>query len=242
MVMPSVDLKEAARSLLGLDLTRSQLAAFEWYSQELQSWNERVNLTAITSPSEITVKHFLDSLTCLKAMNPHEGDRLVDVGTGAGFPGLPLKIVCPQLKVLLVEATEKKADFCRHVVQGLGLQSVQVVHARAEDLGQDQQYREQHAWAVARAVAGLSTLAEYLLPLVKIGGRAIAQKGETGPAEAHQAEAAIERLGGHLRRLRPVELPGVADTRYLVTMDKVAATPEAFPRRTGLPAKRPLGS
>lgn len=242
MVMPSANLEEAARSLLGLELNRQQLAAFDWYSRELQSWNERVNLTAITSPSEITVKHFLDSLTCLMAMSPRDGDRLVDVGTGAGFPGLPLKIVCPQLKVVLVEATEKKADFCRHVVQGLGLQGVEVLHARAEVVGQEPRHRERYAWAVARAVAGLSTLAEYLLPLVKIGGRAIAQKGETGPAEAHQAEAAIGWLGGHLLQLTPVELPGVADTRYLVTVDKVAATPETYPRRPGVPAKRPLAS
>jgi 16S rRNA (guanine527-N7)-methyltransferase len=233
-------LQDTARSVIGLHLTRAELAAFEWYADALLDWNERVNLTAITAPGEIEVKHFVDSLTCLLAMDLRKGDRLIDVGTGAGFPGLPLKIVRPQLRVVLVEATAKKVQFCQHVVAGLKLEGVDVLQARAEDLGHEPIHRQRYDWAVARAVAALPVLAEYLLPLTRIGGLAIAQKGETGPAEVHAAEEAINHLGGHVRQLRPIELPKVAESRYLVLIDKVAATPNLYPRRVGVPSKRPL--
>ena len=164
----------------------------------------------------------------------------MDVGTGAGFPGLPLRIACPALRVTLIEATGKKAEFCRHVVERLGLEGVEVVHGRAEDVGQDPEHRQRYDVAVARAVAAMPVLAEYLLPLVRLGGQAIAQKGESGPAEAHGAEAAIRLLGGRLRQVTPVELPGVAEARYLVMVEKVAATPPIYPRRAGLPGRRPL--
>jgi 16S rRNA (guanine527-N7)-methyltransferase len=239
VLAPSL-LKDTAQSVLGVRLTPAQLEAFEWYAGALLEWNEKVNLTAITAPGEIGIKHFVDSLTCLLAMDLRKGDRLIDVGTGAGFPGLPLKIVRPQLKVVLVEATAKKAQFCRHVVGGLGLEGVDVLHARAEAVGHDPDHRQAYDWVVARAVASLPVLAEYLLPLARIGGLVVAQKGETGPAEVHAAEAAIKHLGGHVRQLRKIELPKVADTRYLVLIDKVAATPAAFPRRPGVPSKKPL--
>jgi 16S rRNA (guanine527-N7)-methyltransferase len=234
------DLPDIARTRLGIHLSRRQLDAFAWYASELAAWNERFNLTAITDPAEIEVKHFLDSLSCLLALKPRAGDRMVDVGTGAGFPGLPLKIVLPWLPVTLVEATGKKAEFCRHVVEGLGLESVTVVHARAEDVGQMAEHRQTYHWAMARAVAQLQVLAEYLMPLVRLGGKAIAQKGETGPAEAHAAEGALHILGGRVQQLIPVELPRVPETRYLVVMEKTAATPSEYPRRAGVPARKPL--
>lgn len=237
---PPPQLQDVAQTRLGVSLSRRQLDAFAWYASELAAWNERFNLTAITDPAEIEVKHFLDSLSCLLALRPRAGERLVDVGTGAGFPGIPLKIVLPWLPVTLVEATGKKAEFCRHVVEGLGLDSVTVVHARAEDVGQMVEHRQVYHWAVARAVANLPVLAEYLMPLVRVGGKAIAQKGETGPAEAHAAEPALRILGGRVAQLIPVELPRVPETRYLVVMEKTAATPEEYPRRAGVPARRPL--
>jgi 16S rRNA (guanine527-N7)-methyltransferase len=200
----------------------------------------RFNLTAIRDPQEIQVKHFLDSLTCLQVMGEKSYGRLIDVGTGAGFPGIPIKIVQPKLQLTLVESVGKKAEFCRHAVNILNLQGVEVVQERAEALGQDLSYREQYDWAVARAVAILPVLTEYLLPLVRVGGSMLAMKGESGPAEAHTAEHAIKMLGGHLRQLLPVTLPGVAEERYLVVIDKVAATPDAYPRKVGIPAKRPL--
>ncbi len=192
-----------------MTLTRRQLEAFEWYAAELLAWNERFNLTAITDPSDIELKHFIDSLSCLLALKPRPAERLVDIGTGAGFPGLPLKIVLPRLHVTLVEATGKKAEFCQHVVDGLGLEGVTVVHARAEEVGQMPEHRAAYDWAVARAVAGMPVLAEYLLPLVKLGGKAVAQKGETGPAEAHAADAALRLLGGRVQQLIPIELPRI---------------------------------
>jgi 16S rRNA (guanine527-N7)-methyltransferase len=166
--------------------------------------------------------------------------KLIDVGTGAGLPGIPLKIVCPQLQLTLVEATGKKAKFCQHVIEKLNLAGVTVVKARAEEVGRDPAHREQYDWAVARAVAEMPTLAEYLLPLVKRGGCAVAQKGPGALRETQSAEAAIGRLGGELVQIVPVELPRIVETRYLVVIKKAAASPLAFPRRPGVPAKTPL--
>lgn len=234
-------LQEVSRTRLGVSLSRRQLDAFAWYAAELADWNDRFNLTAITDPASIEVKHFLDSLTCLLALKPRSGDRMIDVGTGAGFPGLPLKIVLPWMQLTLVEATGKKAEFCRHVVEGLGLETVTVVHGRAEDVGHMPEHRQAYHWAVARAVAPLQVLAEYLMPLVRLGGRAIAQKGEAGPAEAHAAEGGLHLLGGRVQQLIAVELPRIPETRYLVVMEKTAATPGEYPRRAGQPSRRPLG-
>ncbi|MCJ7512088.1 MAG: 16S rRNA (guanine(527)-N(7))-methyltransferase RsmG, partial [Anaerolineales bacterium] len=200
-------LQESARALLGLQLTRRQLDSFRWYASELLAWNKRHNLTAITDPLGIEMKHFLDSLTCLLAMQPKRGDRVVDVGTGAGFPGLPLRIVCPKIQLTLVEATGKKADFCRHVVEELGLEGVVVLHARAEDVGHMPEHRQVYDWALARAVAQLPVLVECMLPLLRVGGKAIALKGETGPAEAHASERALRLLGGRVDSVIPIELP-----------------------------------
>jgi len=234
------ELAQQAQRQLGLHLTRSQLSALSLFERELVDWNTRFNLTAIRDPHEIHIKHFLDSLTCWMALRESPGDRLIDVGTGAGFPGIPIKIVYPKMQLTLVESVGKKADFCRHVVNILDLHGVEVVQERAEVLGQNPSYREQYDWAVARAVAILPVLAEYLLPLVRVGGSMLAMKGESGPVEAHSAERALRVLGGHLRQLMPVTLPGVAEERYLVMIDKVAATPDGYPRKVGVPAKHPL--
>ena len=232
-------LKENARAVLGFELTAAQCAAFQIYAQELADWNERFNLTAIKEPLDVQIKHFLDSLTVLKAL-PAGASRVIDVGTGAGFPGLPLKIVRPEIRLTLVEATGKKARFCEHVANRLGLEGVRVVHARAEEVGQRAEHREHYDWAVARAVAEMAVLAEYLLPLVVRGGGFIAQKSKDAPAEAHAAEGALRKLGGNLERLIEIELPGVVDPRYLVLVRKTAATPRTYPRRPGLPSKQPI--
>lgn len=235
-----LNLREAVRSLLGRELSKRQIEAFSWYSSELREWNQHFNLTAIKDPSGIEIRHFLDSLTCNLAMGAGVGDCVVDVGTGAGFPGIPLRILCPNLKLTLVEATGKKAEFCAHVVSGLGLDNVQVVHGRAEDVAHENTHREAYDIALARAVAPLRVLVEYLLPFLRVGGRAIAQKGETAHAEAHEAQGALDILGGGVDRIIPIELPGVVETRYLVILKKLAATPEKYPRRAGIPEKRPL--
>jgi 16S rRNA (guanine527-N7)-methyltransferase len=195
---------------------------------------------AIRNPQEIRTKHFLDSLTCVQALRDTTVERLIDIGCGAGFPGIPLKIIFPKMQLTLVESVGKKVEFCRHVVRTLGLAGVEVLHERAEVLGQLPTHREKYDWAVARAVAILPVLAEYLLPLVRVGGRMLAMKGENGPAEAHAAEHALRVLGGHLRQLITVTLPGVVEERYLVVVDKIAATPGGYPRRVGMPTKKPI--
>jgi 16S rRNA (guanine527-N7)-methyltransferase len=233
----------AARQLLSLELTLSQVEAFRLYAAELTEWNEKFNLTAIKNPAEVEVKHFADSLSCLLALRltfHHHPVTLIDVGTGAGFPGIPLKIVCPDLKLTLLESVGKKAAFLEHLVGKLALKEVKVIKGRAEEVGQSQDHRERYDWAVARAVAEMPVLLEYLLPLVKVGGKVLAQKGEHAPAEAHGAEGAAKLLGGALSRVTAVELPGIVEPRYLVVFDKVAATPKKYPRRPGLPSKQPL--
>jgi 16S rRNA (guanine527-N7)-methyltransferase len=233
-------LPQTASSLLGLTLNPRQLEAFDWYASELVDWDQRFNLTAVTDSQGIEVKHFLDSLTCLQAMGLTVTGRAIDVGTGAGFPGLPLKIACPRLELTLVESIGKKVEFCRHVACSLELKAVQVVHDRVERVGHQPEHRGTYDWALARAVASTPVLVEYLLPLLKLGGRAVIQKGEMGPAESHTAEGALRILGGRVDQLIPIELPTVVEKRYLVVITKIAATPDKYPRRPGIPAKRPL--
>ncbi len=232
-----------AQQLLGLELTPGQIRAFQTYYRELADWNTRFNLTAITDHQGVQVRHFLDSLSCLLALgNDAQEQRVIDVGSGAGFPGLPLKIVRPSLRLTLLEATGKKTNFLHHLVSLLQLTGVDVVHARAEEIGQDPLQRESYDWVLARAVAALPTLAEYLLPLCRLGGYCLAQKGEKAAAEASQAKPAISLLGGRLNRLLPVELPGLAETRHLIIIEKIARTPAKYPRRPGKPAKSPIRS
>ncbi|MEN6394721.1 MAG: 16S rRNA (guanine(527)-N(7))-methyltransferase RsmG [Anaerolineaceae bacterium] len=226
--------------MIGVSLSTEQLNILKKYEKELLEWNSLYNLTAIQEPEKIRIKHFLDSLTCLIVMREKPSERLIDVGTGAGFPGIPLKIACPQLQLTLVESVGKKANFCRHIVKSLALDNVEVVQERAETIGKLPKYREKFDWVVARAVASLPTLVEYLLPLAHIGGGVIAMKGESAIAEAHAADRAIHLLGGRLNRLEPITLPGVVDERYLVVIEKVAATPVQYPRHVGIPSKKPL--
>ena len=237
-------MKELARSaelLFGIHLTREHLSALKRYEKELIEWNSRMNLTAINTPQGIRSKHFLDSLSCTCVMQDRPSERVIDVGTGAGFPGLPLKIINPGMRLTLVESVGKKASFLRHIVDVLKLEGVEVLQERAETVGHMAQHREKYDWSIARAVAIMPVLAEYLLPLAKVGGAMLAMKGESGPAEAQSAEKAFRLLGGHLQKIAPVQLPGVAEERYLVVVEKIAATPQTYPRRVGTPAKKPLG-
>ena len=229
-----------AKTLFNVHLTARQVVALVNYEKELMEWNQKFNLTAIRDVESIRTKHFLDSYSCVLAWKANPPQRLIDVGTGAGFPGIPLKIIYPTMQVTLVESVGKKAMFCQHVIQTLGLEGIEVLHSRTEDVGQNPAHRETYDWAVARAVANLNILSEYLLPLVKLGGTMLAQKGETGPVEAQAAEKAMKILGGKLKQLIPVNLPGVVDDRYLVLTDKIAATPPKYPRKAGIPMKTPL--
>jgi 16S rRNA (guanine527-N7)-methyltransferase len=229
-----------AQQLLNVRLSGTQVDSFHLYEQELMTWNEKFNLTAIRDIEQIRNKHFLDSLTCMLAWGDNRPKSLIDVGSGAGFPGIPLKIIFPTMQLTLVESVGKKTKFCQHIVDILNLEHVNIIQDRAEVLGQNPKYREKFEWAVARAVANLPVLVEFLLPLARLGGGVIAQKGESGPAESHKATKAIHILGGSLRQLLPVTIPGVVEERYLVIIDKNARTPKLYPRRPGMPAKQPL--
>jgi 16S rRNA (guanine527-N7)-methyltransferase len=231
---------EAAKTLFNVHLTARQVISLIHYERELLDWNKKFNLTAIRDKDSIRTKHFLDSFSCVLAWKAQPPRRLVDVGTGAGFPGIPLKILYPTMQLTLVESVGKKAMFCQHIVGLLGLDRVDVVQGRVEDIGQQPEHRETYDWGIARAVANLNVLSEFLLPLIKVGGTMLAQKGESGLAEAQAAEKAMKVLGGKLKQVIPVNLPGVADDRYLVVIDKTAATPPIYPRKPGIPAKQPL--
>lgn len=231
---------QETRELIKFSLSDLQVAQLARYREELESWNERFSLTAIRDPEKVRVKHFLDSFSCALVMEGRPGAKVIDVGTGAGFPGIPLKILFPEIRVTLVDSVMKKVEFCQHIIEDLGLEDIHVVRDRAERLGQDPAFREAYDWAVARAVAHLPELAEYLLPLVRRGGAMLAMKGETGPAEAQRSSEVFEVLGGNLDRMVHLTLPGVREDRYLVVVRKVAPTPKKYPRRIGMPGKSPL--
>lgn len=229
-----------AKIRLGITLSEDQQRMFAVYESELQKWSEKINLTAVRDLEGIRIKHFLDSLTCAKVLGDMNGKSLVDIGTGAGFPGIPLKLLYPDMRLVLVDSVGKKVEFCRQITTALGLTSCQSIQARAEELGLSIEHREKYDAATARAVAGLPVLCEYLLPLVKIGGMMLAQKGESAPDELIQAKNAILKLGGKSNELIPVALPGLEDRRYLIAIRKISPTPTGYPRRTGLPAKKPI--
>ena len=233
---------ESGAKKLGLQLAPQQLELFQVYYQELIDWNRRLNLTAITDYEEVQVKHLLDSLTVVLALEQPlgKGVKLIDIGTGAGIPGIPLKIVLPDIELVLLDATKKKAVFLEHIVQRLNLEGVQVVVGRAEEIAHQPEYRQQFDLVLSRAVAGLPVLLELTLPFCAIGGRFIAQKKGDLKAEVSTAQRAISVMGGRLTDIKKIELTEFADERWLLAIDKVGETPPQYPRRPGIPAKRPL--
>lgn len=241
-----MDQLKAGAERLGLHLTDKQLAMFQVFYEDLVAWNRRFNLTAITEYEQAQTRHFVDSLSCLLAIRKPSSTRrerplqCIDVGTGAGFPGLPLKIYCPAMHVLLLEATGKKVDFLQHMIAHLRLENTQALKGRAEEVAHEPNHREQYDLVFARAVAELSVLAEYTLPFCRLGGTIVAQKGVSAREEAQSAEYAISILGGRVLRVIPIELLGLAEARNLVVIEKIARTPTKYPRRPGMPTKRPL--
>lgn len=233
----------------GFDLTPAQLAQFQLFYEELVAWNQRLNLTAITDYQEVQTKHFLDCLAGLPILADALCESLpltrpvhcVDVGTGAGFPGLPLKIAMPRLPLTLVDGTGKKITFLSQLVAKLGLKEVTLVQGRAEELGRDNAYRAQFDLVTARAVAPLNTLVEYLLPLLRREGLAMIYKGASAPQEFMEARKAIELLGGETVRLAPVQIPFLEEKRFILLIKKVKLTPNLYPRAQGLARKKPLG-
>ena len=232
-------MREAAAAYR-LVLSEQQYAQFARYYELLVSWNEKMNLTAITAPQEVAVKHMIDSLTAYRPELFPAGVRVIDVGTGAGFPGLPLKLFCPQMELVLMDSLQKRVTFLETVVQELGLTGVQCVHARAEEGARNKLYREQFDVAVSRAVARLPILCEYCLPFVKKGGYFLALKGAQYATEATEAARAIKLLGGEAPALRQVQLPGLTDSRAIIEVHKTRPTPRTYPRKAGTPSKQPL--
>ena len=231
-------IKQATEFNIGL--TSVQIEQFEQYKQMLILWNERMNLTAVRNPDHIGQRHFLDSLLCATVMGELNGRFVIDVGSGAGFPGLPLKLLFPEMNITLVESVKKKTRFLEDVVEALNLSDVQIVAERAELLGQMPAHREKYDWAIARAVAAMPVLAEYLLPLCKIDGNMMAQKGARAKEETAVAATAIKTLGGAPAQLIPIQHSSQDEQSYFVVVKKVEKTEARYPRRVGIPTKRPL--
>lgn len=224
-------------STLNISLNNEQIHQFYEYMNFLIDTNKVMNLTRITEPSEIVLKHFIDSLTVLKYVNNNE--YLIDIGTGAGFPGVPLKIANSSLNVVLMDSLNKRISFINDVIRNNKLTNIVAVHARAEDLGQEAEYREKFDVAVSRAVAPLNILLEYMMPFIKVGGRCICMKGVL-QEELTTSEKAIKTLGGEVEKIDLFKLPKSEDNRTILIIKKVKKTPAQYPRNAGIPGKKPL--
>ncbi len=235
----------AALERLGIRLDPDQLARLETLGCEVVAWNERVNLTAITDPAEIAIKHVLDSLAVLPIIRERvgeTGERLVDIGAGPGYPGIPIAIVCAMLDVTLVEATGKKVDFLKHAIATLDLANARAIHGRAEDLGHEAAFRGGATFATARAVGRVTVLSELTLPLLEVGGWAFLWKTRAAATdEVREARPALATLGGVVEDVVDVSVPGLLESRVCVVLRKIAPTPEGYPRRPGVPQHKPLG-
>ena len=224
--------------IINVKINKKQIEQFNLYMQLLLDWNKKINLTAITEENEIILKHFVDSLTVLKHIG--ENDRIIDVGSGAGFPGIPIAIMMPNIKITLLDSLNKRINFLNEVKDKLALKNVETIHSRSEDCGKDKKYREKYDVAIARAVANLSTLSEYLLPFVKLGGKMICMKGSEIEQEVINAKNAIKKLGGKIDLIEDFYLPGSDIKRNIIISKKINKTPDNYPRKAGTPGKDPL--
>lgn len=230
-------LEELVTTKTGINLSENQLRQFSLYGDLLVAWNEKINLTSITDPEEIMVKHFLDSLTLSQFV---QGDKVADLGTGAGFPGVPLKIFFVHKSFTLVDSLAKRLDFLQEVILKLGLEQINTVHARAEDFGRDPQYRCLYDTVVSRAVARLPVLLEYAIPVLRLGGVFLASKGSQAEDEVRESEKALAILGAQIRDVKEFNLGYGAEYRSIIIIEKVKETPLQYPRKAGTPAKKPL--
>lgn len=221
-----------------IEINEEQIKSFEKYMNLLLEWNEKINLTAITQPEEVKLKHFVDSLTVLKYIN--DDDKVIDIGTGAGFPGIPLKIMNENTKITLLDSLNKRINFLNIVIETLNLRNIQAIHGRAEEIARNKLYREKYDVAVSRAVANLSTLTEYMLPFVKVGGKCICMKGANVNEELERAQNAIKELGGEIERVDNFYLSDNDNERNIIVIKKVKETNPKYPRKAGTPSKEPL--
>ena len=230
----------ARTAAAGLALTAEQIAQFAVYNEMLLDWNTRMNLTALTAPNDVAVKHIIDSLTAYDAPLFDAAEALIDVGTGAGLPGIPLAVYAPHIEVTLMDALAKRVRFLTEVTRAMHLTNVRCIHARAEEAARAKEHRAHYDIAVSRAVARMPVLLEYTLPFVRVGGSVLALKGRAYAEDAAEARGAAERLGGGAIAARPVQLPGLDDVRAILTVVKERPTPKAYPRRAGQPEQCPL--
>lgn len=224
----------------GVTLTDKQIEQFEKYYELLVEWNKVMNLTGITEFDEVMQKHFVDSVAAAKYAEMEKVNSLIDVGTGAGFPGIPLKIVYPHIKVTLLDSLNKRIKFLEEVVDNLGLTGIETVHGRAEDAAKKAEYREQFDLSVSRAVANLASLTEYCLPFVKVGGKFVSYKSVSVDEEITQSKKAVYVLGGEIGKVEKFNLPESDMERSLVIIEKKRSTPKKYPRKAGMPTKEPL--
>lgn len=225
---------------MGVALSEAQLEQFMTYLSLLLEWNEKMNLTAITEHRDVVLKHFADCLSLVPQVEWKAGMQVIDVGTGAGFPGIPVKIACPDVEMTLLDSLQKRIGFLQEVGSQLQLDGVNYVHSRAEDGGQNPEYREKFDLCVSRAVANLAVLSEYCLPFIKVGGRLAALKGPDAAAEVEQAAGALKKLGGRLVEIKDVTIPHTDLSHKLVFIEKIASTPKKYPRNAGKIKKEPL--
>ncbi len=233
----SHEMKEKMKKI-DINITDMQIKKFFSYMNLLIEWNQKINLTTIVAPKEIIIKHFVDCGTILKYLK--DGENIIDIGTGAGFPGIPVKILNENLNVTLVDSLNKRINFLNEVCKTLNLNNVELVHSRAEDLAKNKEYREKFDKTVSRAVANLSTLAEYDLPFIKNGGQMVAMKGFEIDEELKNAEKAINILGGKVKEVNKFNLIDTDNKRSIVVIDKIKATPKQYPRKAGKPLKEPI--
>lgn len=225
---------------IGVDLGEAEAEKFLKYKELLLEWNEKINITAITDEKEVDIKHFLDSLTAFTTDKLSGYERIIDIGTGGGFPGIPLKIINKDLEVTLLDSLNKRIIFLQEVIKTLGLTDIEAVHGRAEELSRKEEYREQYDICISRAVASLDTLSEYCLPFVTKGGYFIAMKGPDVEEELNLSKKAIDTLGGKVEEVKLIEIPESDITHSLIIIKKVSNTPKRYPRGGGKPKKQPL--
>lgn len=231
---------EQVATHLDIQLNDQQRSQFAQYFDYLRQVNQQINLTAITEEQEVYIKHFYDSLTIASIFSFQQGDSLIDIGTGAGFPGIPLKIIFPDVKITLLDSLKKRIHFLQEVIERLHLKQITCVHGRAEDMAHKKDYREQFDVVTARAVAKLNTLAEYCLPFVKVGGTFLAMKSPSVHEEINDAKQAFHKLGQVVYTTHSFSLPNQQGERVIVAIQKKHSTPKAFPRRAGIPKRKPL--